>query len=133
MSADEIILDASVFIRAVRGNEPALSWVRRAWGREVRLVAPALILAEVANGLLKYVERGEMVPDDAYGAVRDVQMLTKRVALEVLFPRALELALARGLTAYDAAYAHLAEVGQRPLVTADRRLAAAVPGSVLLP
>jgi predicted nucleic acid-binding protein len=38
----------------------------------------------------------------------------------------------RGLTAYDAFYAVLAEALEVPLVTADRRLAAAVPGALLV-
>lgn len=37
-----------------------------------------------------------------------------------------------GLSAYDAFYALLAQVLDAPLVTADRKLAAAVPGAVLV-
>jgi predicted nucleic acid-binding protein len=46
-------------------------------------------------------------------------------------PSAVELAATRRLSAYDAFYAFLAEALDVPLVTADRRLAKLVPGTVL--
>lgn len=45
---------------------------------------------------------------------------------------AFELAVDTGLSAYDAFYAVLAEALDLPLVTADRKLAAAIEGSVLV-
>jgi predicted nucleic acid-binding protein len=42
------------------------------------------------------------------------------------------LAVSRRLTAYDACYVVLAETLDAPLVTADRRLAAATPNAVLI-
>jgi predicted nucleic acid-binding protein len=49
-----------------------------------------------------------------------------------LAPAALALALARGLSVYDAASVALAEASDAILVTADRVLAAATPGAVLI-
>jgi predicted nucleic acid-binding protein len=45
---------------------------------------------------------------------------------------AIEIAATGQLSAYGSFYAALAAVLEAPLVTADRRLAAAVPGSVLV-
>jgi len=45
---------------------------------------------------------------------------------------AIELAATSDLSAYDSFYAVLAAALEVPLVTADRRLAAAVPGAVLV-
>lgn len=45
---------------------------------------------------------------------------------------AFELAMDTGLSAYDAFYAVLSTMLDLPLVTADRKLAAAVDGSVLV-
>ncbi|MGH3133399.1 MAG: PIN domain-containing protein [Gaiellaceae bacterium] len=49
-----------------------------------------------------------------------------------LAPSAIALAAGSRLSAYDSFYAVLAAALGLPLVTADRRLAAAVPGSVLV-
>jgi len=45
---------------------------------------------------------------------------------------ALDVAITTGLSAYDAFYAVLSATIGVPLVTADRKLAAAVPGAVLV-
>jgi predicted nucleic acid-binding protein len=45
---------------------------------------------------------------------------------------AIDLAVRMGLSAYDAFYAVLAATLDAPLVTADRKLADAVPGAVLV-
>jgi predicted nucleic acid-binding protein len=47
-------------------------------------------------------------------------------------PAALAVSLGRGITAYDACYAVVAELWDAVLVTADRRLAAAVRRSELV-
>ena len=52
--------------------------------------------------------------------------------LLLLAPRALNVAIERSLTAYDASYVVLAEQLRATLVTADRKLAAATPNAVLL-
>jgi predicted nucleic acid-binding protein len=46
---------------------------------------------------------------------------------------AMAVALDRGLTVYDALYVVVAEALDAPLVTADRRLAAATEQAILLP
>lgn len=72
--------------------------------------------------------------DDARSVLEVVTVLPFAViSLPLLVRAALDLALARGLTAYDACYAVLAEATDAVLVTADVRLAAAVPRSALLP
>ena len=49
-----------------------------------------------------------------------------------LYSAALVTAIDLGLSAYDGTYAALAESLDVPLITADRRLAAAVPNAELL-
>ena len=76
---------------------------------------------------------GRLDDDDARSVLEVVTLLPLAViSLPLLVRAALEFALARGLTAYDACYAALAEASDAVLVTADAQLAAAVPRSELL-
>ena len=90
------------------------------------ICAPHVIDLEIAHTLRRLVLHGEM------GAGRAALALDAWRRLDVerhRHDRLLERIWSwrRNLTAYDAAYVVLAEIRQVPLVTADRRLAAA-PG-----
>ena len=126
------MLDASSFIRAHTCSEQAAAWIREALTADTILFAPELILAEVANALLGYRRRALLTDDDLLESLDDLNSTVELVALRDLFPQAAEVAAARGLTAYDACYAVLAEELGVPLVTADRKLAAATPNAVLI-
>lgn len=126
------VLDASAFVRAFDGNEQARTWVERAWAGDVTLVAPELILVEVANALLKYVRAGDLTVEEALRGFADLQQIVRTVPLAAVVPSAFELGLERGLSAYDAAYLQMAEGEGIPLVTADRQLAAATDVAILL-
>lgn len=130
--AEFAVIDASAFVRDQLGDRPAGEWIERAWSCEITLIAPALIFAEVSNALLGYVRRGELTVDEALDGIADLHQLVQPTPLDALYPAAFELGLDRGLSAYDAAYAQLAESEEIPLVTADRKLAAATARGVLL-
>lgn len=132
MRPEHAVLDASVFVRAQRREEPALRWIEAAWDRRLILVAPELIMAEVANAFLGYVRHGELLVDDAREALADLRSIARPVPLDRLFPEAFDVAFERGLSAYDATYVVAAEHGGVPLVTFDRKLAAATPNAVLV-
>jgi predicted nucleic acid-binding protein len=88
-----------------------------------RLLAPALMQAEVANILWKKVRRGEMSANEAGIAGR----LLAKSAVEFCSPnrdltRVLELALALDHPAYDCVYLALAEERGVPMITADEKL-----------
>lgn len=94
---------------------------------------PELLYPEVASSLLKYVRAGKMAAEDAAAALDTVVALPLRPhRLGDIASGALALALETGLSAYDCCYAVLAESLDAPLVTADRRLAAAVPRAELI-
>ena len=122
------VFDASVFVRTVVQREgPAVDWVRRAMRKEVTVAVPDLVFAEIGNALGLYARDATLTID---GAIRRVEFVL-RVPLEIrelqlLIAPALGLAISRGLSVYDACYAVLAEAEDAVLVTADRRLAAAV-------
>jgi predicted nucleic acid-binding protein len=101
--------------------------------KEVSVTVPDLVFAEVGNALSLYARDATLTID---GAIRRVE-LVRRVPLEIrglqlLIAPAVGLAISRGLSVYDACYAVLAEAEDAVLVTADRRLAAAVTRAELV-
>ena len=87
------------------------------------LLAPDLVLTEVANALWKKTRRGELRPGEArlvLGSLAAVGL--ELVPSRELVEAALELALRAGCTVYDGVYLALAIHHNCPLVTADRRL-----------
>ena len=134
MTAAEIVLDASALVRGLqRESEEAIEIVDRIAAGSISAHAPDLIGPETASALLQLVRAGRSSPHAA------ATMLEAASASAIIrypggqFARpALELAMDTGLSAYDAFYAVLAKALDIPLVTADRKLAAAVDGSVLV-
>ena len=91
------------------------------------LLAPDLLYAEIGNALWKRVGRRELDADKApplLAALR--QFPLNLTGMQTLADAALELALEVNCTVYDAVYLALAVHGECRLVTADRRLQAAV-------
>jgi predicted nucleic acid-binding protein len=116
-----IVADASIIVEALGGRGEA---------RDALLAGPVqvphIVDAEVANALRGRVIRGAASPDDAAALLGAwIRFAARRHDARPLLPRV--WALRHVLTAYDATYVALAESLGWPLVTADRRLAAA-PG-----
>ena len=115
------VVDASVAIKwvvAEPGSGDA-SLLRRAQA----LIAPDLIVAELANILWKKVTRGELPVDQALLAAD----LLERSGLDLrgmgrLLASATRLAIALGHPAYDCVYLALAMEEGCPFVTADEKL-----------
>lgn len=134
MRPAEVVLDASVAVRGlVGGSEAANQVVDAVLAGETSAYAPDLIVAEVTNALRARVDAAGWSRGDARDAL-DVFLAWPLTVLPCAktAPAALEIAVARDLTAYDAFYAALAAALEAPLLTADRRLAEAVPGSMLV-
>jgi predicted nucleic acid-binding protein len=125
--ATRSVVDASAVVRAYVGkNALAQQWL----GTEV--FWPTLVYAEVANALLQLHRHGLSI-DRARAALDAVHALDANARpVESLVRAAWATALSRGLTVYDACYVVLAERLDVPLVTADRRLAAATSNAFLL-
>ena len=134
MTAANAVLDATVFVRsAVQRSTDARKWLDALEFEELDAHVPELVYAEVGSSLLKYVRAERMTVGDAMAALEIVIALPLRThRLRELAPGALALAVETGLSAYDCCYAVLAESLDAPLVTADRRLAAAVASAELL-
>ena len=120
-----IVVDSSVVVSAVAdGSDPGER--RRGKLRGMRLAAPDLMRVECLSALRRHEAIGDLNADQAHEAMTTVLSLPVTVyPTAPLLTRAWQL---RGnLTTYNACYVALAEILDCPLVTADRRLAAA-PG-----
>jgi predicted nucleic acid-binding protein len=85
--------------------------------------APELLLAEIANILVKKTNRGEITPVDALRIAQDVRQADFTIhPMDGLIVSALSIALATGRSAYDSMYLALADSLGTKVVTADRRL-----------
>ena len=128
------VLDANVVVRALLDeDERPARWLARV--DEVGFVAsaPDLIFAEVEQALLGYLQSGLL----GIGRAREYLGFVCALPLDVrptreLVATAVEVAFDRQLSVYDACYAVLAEAEDAVLVTADRRLAAAVTRAALI-
>jgi predicted nucleic acid-binding protein len=130
-----LIIDASVLVKAFipeNGSEDAGSLLARAEEGEVGLIAPELIYPETANILWKKVRRNELTSDEAREIAEAVLAVPIRAeAAASTFLLALDIALACGVTAYDAQYVALAEALDCQLITADLKLVSTLEGTSL--
>lgn len=88
------------------------------------LIAPDLLLAEVANALWRKARLHVLTADDTLEALLRMRLAVHRyVPCAELAGAALHLALRRSHPVYGAFYVALAQRETVPLLTADRRLA----------
>ena len=127
-SVTRSVLDASAVVRALVDR----SAVAQAWLR-TRVAWPTLVYVEVAHTVLRLHRNRIARLDEALRVLDVLKSVTADARpVELLVRDAWGLALVRNLTVYDACYVVLAEGLGVPLVTADRRLAAATENAVIL-
>ena len=131
MTLAEAVVDASVVVRGLTTEGDAADVFDRIAVGATAGHAPDLLVAEVSNALALAVRTERRSLEDA----QSLSELLAASPIELhstarLAPAVIELAARSDLSAYDAFYAVLAAALEVPLVTADRRLAAAVPGAV---
>ncbi len=121
-----IVVDASAALEVLLRTPAAAVVERRLFDPDETLHAPHLIDVEVAQVLRRYAATGQIDPERCRAALTDLADFSmRRYPHDFLLPRIWDLR--NNLTAYDAAYVALAEALDAPLITRDRRLAAA-PG-----
>ena len=119
-----IVVDASALLETLLRTPAADVVDERLFGARRTLHAPHLIDVEVAQVIRRYAALGEIDQDRGQAALVDLDDFPlRRYPHGFLLPRV--WALRHNLTAYDAAYVALAAVLDAPLLTRDRRLAAA--------
>jgi predicted nucleic acid-binding protein len=130
----EIVLDASAAMRGLVGaGWTAVDVVDGVVSGRTVANAPELIIAEVANALRVAIHPERWSVQDARERLET--FLDWPMAIQPCRPlaaAALETAAELDLSCYDAFYAVVSSQLGVPLVTADRKLAAAVPGAVLV-
>ena len=127
------VLDASVFVRSIiqpRGE--GARWIAAVDQGTVQGHTSTLAFTEVANALLGYVRADALSLADAKEALKALAGPALHLHGPELAPAALGAAFDLGLSVYDGTYAALAESLDAVLVTADRRLAAAVRSAELV-
>ena len=87
----------------------------------VDLAAPSLLPYEVLNTLKYSAALGEDELKEIMKALEDLQ-ITLHPLEGAYASRAIEVAMRKGITVYDASYVALAEILQATLYTADERL-----------
>jgi len=91
---------------------------------------PDLLYIECANILWKYVRSTHYPLTSAMRDLADLRQLAfHATATSELMVEALQLAVAHGITAYDACYVALAQRKGIPLVTADEKLVRLLAGT----
>lgn len=135
--AEQWVVDASVgiklFVEEEFSEKVYAFFEKLAEDSTVEFHVPDLFYIECANILLKYTRRFGRPLADAQADLVDLNILSlKSTPMPVLIEDALVLASELNLSAYDAAYAVLAQQLEIPLITADAHLARAVDWAVWL-
>lgn len=121
-----IVVDASAMLEALLRLPAARAVERRMFEPAQTLHTPHLLDVEVAQVIRRYAANREIDAERGRTALADLaDFPLHRYPHDFLLPRVWELR--NNLTAYDAIYVALAEVLDAPLLTHDKRLAAA-PG-----
>jgi len=121
-----LVVDASVAIKWLieeQDSEAAEALLISAGEDNVKLVAPAILLPEVANVLWKRMRRGDMDRRRTLETrERFEEICPLLLPMEGLVERALVLAIDSRHPVYDCLYVALAEELAAELITADERL-----------
>jgi len=121
-----IVVDASTVLEALLRTPAGTAVEERLFRTGETLHAPHLIDLEIAQVLRRHARRGWLTANHCRMVLDAMaEFPLARYPHAALLPRA--WALRDKLTAYDAAYVALAETLGAPLLTRDRRIAAA-PG-----
>ncbi len=123
---ETVVLDCSVAAKWVLpepDGAPAIRLFDRYEAGEISLIAPDLLLAEVASLLAKRHRRKQISAEQARGAFEFMNRSAPRlVDTRPLLSRALDLSLRNQMSLWDCVYLALALERGCPFLTADRRL-----------
>jgi predicted nucleic acid-binding protein len=118
------VIDASVYVALLKPDEPAhaasVNWMRSALENELEIVAPAIMLSEVAAAITRGVGDAELALRAAENLAKSELIQLRPVSVE-LGMRAAEIASQYKLRGCDAVYLALAETRNEPLVTLDQQ------------
>jgi predicted nucleic acid-binding protein len=125
-----LVIDASVLIKFYVPEilsdraERLLASVEK---KEIDLLAPDLIYPEAGNILWKKQRLKELTRPEVEQITDAILWLPFKIEVsKSLLPVAVDIAIAYGMTVYDALYLSLAKVYETTMITADRKLVEAL-------
>jgi predicted nucleic acid-binding protein len=119
-----VVLDASAVVRLIEAS-PQSSPIQEAVGQAHLVLAPELMLTEVANALWKLQRAGQLRPEDVQPRLAAAVELVDHIEPDRhLHVEALALACHLDHPVYDCVYLALARREAASLLTTDQRLLA---------
>jgi hypothetical protein len=124
-----LVVDASVAVKWFI-DEPETPLARRLFEQQYDLIAPSIIIVELANALRRGSTAGHIRADLVEQAVRDASGLFSRfISDRSLIVPALKIAMEIGHPIYDCLYLAAARAEACKLVTADAKFVAKLVGT----
>ncbi len=121
-----LVMDASVLIKFYVPeilSDRAERLLAKVEKKDIDLLAPDLIYPEAGNILWKKQRLKELTRSEVEEITDAILSLPLKIeSSQSLLPLALDIAVAYGITFYDAVYVSLAKVYEATLITADRKL-----------
>jgi predicted nucleic acid-binding protein len=121
-----LVMDASVLIKFYVPeilSDRAERLLAKVEKKDIDLLAPDLIYPEAGNILWKKQRLKELTRSEVEEITDAILSLPLKIeSSQSLLPLALDIAVAYGITVYDAVYVSLAKVYEATLITADRKL-----------
>lgn len=121
-----LVMDASVLIKFYVPetlSDRAERLLAKVEKKDLDLSAPDLIYPEAGNVLWKKQRLKELTRSEVEEIIDAVLLLPLKIEPSTsLLPLAVDMAIAYGITVYDALYLSLAKVYETTMITADRRL-----------
>jgi len=115
----EVVTDASALLAVVLDEPERAAIIEATQG--ATLISPLALPYEIGNALVAMRKRGRIEEEAILPAWQATQLIpVQLVPVEV--DKALALALAHGIYAYDAYYLHCSLIQRRPLLTLDRKM-----------
>jgi len=125
-----LVIDASVLIKFYVPeilSDRAERLLARVEKKEIDLLAPDLIYPEAGNILWKKQRLKELTRPEVEQITDAILLLPLKIEVsKSLLPVAVDIAIAYGMTVYDALYLSLAKVYETTMITADRKLVEAL-------
>jgi len=120
-----LVMDASVLIKFYVPeilSDRAERLLAKVEKKDIDLLAPDLIYPEAGNILWKKQRLKELTRSEVEEIADAMLSLPLKIeSSQPLLPLALDIAIAYGITVYDAVYVSLAKVYEATLITADRK------------
>ena len=134
MNSKDLVIDTMVFAYGLLGvteyREQALEALQRAGD----IIAPDSLRAELLNVVWQWTRQGGISTQTGLAVLQDAdQLVASFVPTDVIWERALELAMVHDHAAYDTLFIALAELADTRLVTYDQQLLTAFPERAIEP